>query len=441
METGVAMNVHPEAGLLGVVVLLVLLLSGMPIGIALGLVGLAGLALTLGLEPALIKSGVLVFETLTRYELGTLPLFMLMAHLCFVAKASRDFFDVASRFIGHRRGGLAIASVAGCAGFGSINGSSLATTATMGLVAVPEMRVRGYSDVLATGSVAAGGTLGQMIPPSAALIVFGIIAEQSIGALFTAAIVPGLTQMLSYFLVIALWVRWRPDIAPRLPRASWRERRAAARRIVDVSLLILVVTGGIVLGWITPSEAAAIGAAGALLLCLFRRRLTLKTLRRALEETLRTSGMIYLVIIGALIFAAFIGVTGTTEAIGAAIGGLALGREATMLLVAAFLLVIGSVLDGLALMLLTTPILLPLVTDLGLSAIWFGVFLVRAMEIGFVHPPIGMNLYVIRGVAPEVPIGRIFRGVIPFLAADLVHLVLLVVFPVVVLALPEWLGR
>jgi tripartite ATP-independent transporter DctM subunit len=196
-----------------------------------------------------------------------------------------------------------------------------------------------------------------------------------------------------------------------------------------------------VLGWVTPSEAAAVGAAGALLVCLLRGRLTVAALRDALEDTLRTSGMIYLVIIGALIFAAFIGVTGLTEAIGTAIADLQLGTIGTMLLVAVFLLVIGSVLDGLALMLLTTPILLPLVADLGLSAIWFGVFLVRAMEIGFVHPPIGMNLYVIRGVAPEVPIGRIFRGVLPFLAADLVHLVLLVVFPAIVLGLPEWLGR
>jgi C4-dicarboxylate transporter DctM subunit len=437
----IAMIDRPGAGLTGVIVLLMLLLGGMPIGIALGLVGLGGLALTLGLEPALIKSGVLVFETLTRYELGTLPLFMLMAHLCFAAEASRDFFDVASRFFGHRRGGLAIASVAGCAGFGSINGSSLATTATMGLVAVPEMRGRGYSDVLATGSVAAGGTLGQMIPPSAALIVFGIIAEQSIGALFTAAIVPAVTQMLSYFLVIALWARRRPGIAPRLPLASWPERRAAARRIMDVGVLAIVVTGGIVLGWITPSEAAAVGAAGAMVLCLLRRRLTFDALRRALEGTLRTTGMIYLVIFGALIFAAFISVTGLTEAIGTAIAGLDLGTVPTMLLVAAFLLAIGSVLDGLALMLLTTPILLPLVADLGLSAVWFGVFLVRAMEIGFVHPPIGMNLYVIRGVAPEVPIGRIFRGVLPFLVTDLVHLVLLIVFPIIVLGLPEWLGR
>jgi len=432
---------QPAIGLAGVLVLLLLLLSGMPIGVALGVAGLGGLVLVLGFEPALIKSGVVVFETLTRYELGTLPLFMLMAHLCFVGEASRDFFTLASRLFGHRRGGLAIASVAGCAGFGSINGSSLATTATMGLVAVPEMRARGYSNALATGSVAAGGTLGQMIPPSGALIVFGIIAEQSIGTLFTAAIVPGLTQMLSYFLVIALLVRWRPDIAPRTGKASWAERRAALRGVIDIGILVIVVTGGIVIGWITPSEAAAVGAAGALLICFRRRKLTRQSLRRAVEDTLRTSGLIYLVLIGALIFAAFISVTGLTEAIGTAIAGLGLGPVATMLLVAIFLLLIGSVLDGLALMLLATPILLPLVADMGLSAIWFGIFLVRAMEIGFVHPPIGMNLYVIQGVVPDVSIGRIFKGVVPFLAADLLHLILLVVFPVIALGLPGWLAR
>jgi C4-dicarboxylate transporter DctM subunit len=427
-------------GLLGVCALLALLMMGMPIGIALGLVGMVGLAFTLGFEPMLIKSAVVFFETVTRYELGTLPLFMLMAHLCFAANASRDFFDVAARMFGHRRGGLAVASVAGCAGFGAINGSSLATTATIGLVALPEMRSRGYSDALATGSVAAGGTLGQMIPPSGALIVFGIIAEQSIGTLFTAAIVPGVTQMLSYFLVIALLVRWRPDIAPSLPRASWAERRAALRRMLDIGILVLAVIGGIALGWVTPPEAAAVGAAGALLICFWRGQLTWASLRRALEDTLKTSGLIYLVVIGALIFSTFIGVTGFTDVIGAGIEGLGLGPVATMLLVALFLLLVGSVLDGLALMLLTTPILLPLVQGMGLSPIWFGIFLVRAMEIGFVHPPIGMNLYVIRGVAPDVPLARVFKGVLPFLAADLVHLALLVVFPVLALGLPQLLS-
>jgi C4-dicarboxylate transporter, DctM subunit len=211
--------------------------------------------------------------------------------------------------------------------------------------------------------------------------------------------------------------------------------------MADIGLLVVVVTGGIVLGWVTPSEAAAVGAMGAFIICLIRRRLTLTTLHKALTDTLKTSGLIYLVIIGALVFAAFISVTGLTDSIGTAIGALGFGPVGTMLLVAVFLLVVGSVLDGLALMLLTTPILLPLVADLGLSPIWFGIFLVRAMEIGFVHPPIGMNLYVIQGVAPDVPLTRVFKGVVPFLLADLVHLVLLILFPVIAMGLLDWVGR
>ncbi len=431
----------PETGLVGILILFALLFLGVPIGVALGLVGIGGLIVTLGLEPALIKAGVTTFETMLRYELGTLPLFLLMAQLCFSANASRDIFEAAARFLGHRRGGLAYAGVGGCAAFSAINGSSLATAATIGMVALPEMRKRGYSDALATGSVAAGGTLGQMIPPSGALIVFGIIAEVSIGTLFTAAIIPGITQMLFYFAAIWLVVRWRPHIAPASPRAGWRERWEAARRIIDIFLLILIVIGGIALGWFTPTEAASVGAVGALAIAAMRRRLTWASVYDALSETLRTSGLIYLVVIGALIFSVFVSVTGLADAIGAAIGGLGTGPLTTMLLIAVFLLLLGSVLDGLALMLLTTPILLPIVVAQGLSPIWFGIFLVRAMEIGFVHPPIGMNLYVIQRIAKDVPLARIFKGVLPFLASDLLHLLALILFPAIVLWLPQWLGQ
>lgn len=431
----------PLVGAAGILGLFVLLVAGVPIGVALGLAGFGGLCWLLGLEPALIKSGVILFETLSRYDLGVLPLFLFMAHLCFAANASRDFFAAAARFFGHRRGGLALASVGACAGFGAVSGSSLATAATIGLVALPEMRQRGYSDALATGAVAAGGTLGQAVPPSGALIVFGIIAEQSIGKLFTAAIVPALLQMLLYFCAIACICRLRPSVAPPTARASWGERCQALLRVGDLALLVLLVIGGIAVGWFTPSEAAAVGSVGALALCAWRRRLSRHALGEALAETLRTSGMIYLVLVGALIFSVFISVSGVTGAVSSVLALAGGNRLATMFLIAAVLLALGSLLDGLALMLLTTPILLPIVQELGLSPIWFGIFLVRAMEIGFVHPPIGMNLYIIKGIAPDVPLGRIFKGVLPFLAADFVHLLLLILVPAIALALPRALGQ
>jgi C4-dicarboxylate transporter DctM subunit len=431
----------PLVGFLGVLVLLIVLTAGVPIGVALGLVGMAGMWLLLGLEPALIKSSVILFDTLSRYELGVLPLFLFMAHVCFAANASRDFFDAAARMIGHRRGGLALASIGGCAGFGTISGSSLATAATIGLVALPEMRKRGYSDELATGAVAAGGTLGQMVPPSGALIIFGIIAEQSIGRLFTAAIVPAITQVLLYCLVIVILCYFKPNIAPATERATWAERRQALLRIVDIGLLVLVVIGGIALGWFTPPEAGSVGALGALLLCAWRKRLNVSSLGHAIRQTLRTSGMIYVVIIGALIFSVFISLTGIAEQVSVLLASVSGNRIVSLLVMAALLLLLGSVLDGLALMLLTTPILLPIIQQMGLSPIWFGIFLVRAMEIGFVHPPIGMNLFVIHGIAKDVSIGRIFRGVVPFLIADFVHLLLIIFVPALVLALPKALGQ
>lgn len=429
------------SGSIGVVALLVLLTLGVPIGVAMGIVGMVGLMILLGPEPAIIKSGVVLFETISRYELGVLPLFLLMAHLCFAAGASRDFFDAASRMIGHRRGGLALASIVGCAGFGAVSGSSLATAATIGLIGLPEMRKRGYSNALATGSIAAGGTLGSMIPPSGALIVFGILAEQSIGKLFTAAIVPAITQAMFYMLTIVLLCRWRPSIAPAAARAPWSERRAALLRTADLAGLVVIVLGGIALGWFTPTEAASVGAVGSLALCAWRRALSWKTLREALAETLRTTGMIYAVIIGALIFSVFMSFTGLADQVAALMEGLGGGQMLAVVVMTVLLLLLGSVLDGLALMLLTTPILLPIVVNLGLSPIWFGIYLVRTMEIGFVHPPIGINLYVIQGIAKDTPLSRIFKGVVPFLAADFVHLCVLIAVPALALALPEWLNR
>jgi tripartite ATP-independent transporter DctM subunit len=427
------------SGALGVGALLALLALGVPIGVAMGLVGLVGMTLLLGLEPALIKSSVVFFETVTRFELGVLPLFLLMANLCFAAGASRDFFSAAASLVGHRRGGMAIATIAGCAGFGAVSGSSLATAATMGQIGLPEMRRRGYSTAFAAGSVAAGGTLGSLTPPSGALIVFGIIAEQSIGRLFTAAIIPVITQALLYIAAIVLLCRIRPSIAPPSQRVSWRERGVAILRVLDLAALVAVVLVGIAVGWFTPTEAASIGATLSLVLCAVRKRLSWDSFGEALALTLKTSGMLYVVIVGALVFAAFMSFTGLAEQIASLVHGMNTGPVVTVIIIAVLLLLLGSVLDGLALMLLTAPILLPITNTLGISPIWFGIFFVRTMEIGFVHPPIGINLYVMHSIAPDIPIGRVFKGVVPFLAADFVHLALLIAIPGMALALPGWL--
>lgn len=423
-------------GLIGIVVLLAMLAGGVPIGVGLLLVGLGGLAVMISPEAALVKGGVVSFEIISKYELGVLPLFLLMAHICFAAGASRDFFDVAAKFVGHRRGGLALASIGGCAGFGAISGSSLATVSTISSVALPEMRRAGYHPGFASGALAAGGTLGSLTPPSGALIVFGIIAEQSIGKLFAAAIVPGVTQALSYLVTIVLLCAFNPALGPATARVPWRERLPALRKVADIFLLILFVIGGLMLGWFTPTEAASVGVVGALALLTLRGGLSRMALAEALRSTLRTAGMIYVVIIGAMIFATFISVTGITEALSGAVTDLHASPVVAILMMTLVLLLLGSFLDGVALMLLTTPIFLPIAQQLGYSPIWFGIFLVRTMEIGFVHPPLGLNIYVIQGIAKDLSLGTIFRGVIPFLAADFLHLGLLIGVPALALWLP-----
>lgn len=429
--------IAPEAiGGIGILLLLGALALGVPIGVGLGLVALAGLSLLLSPEAALIKAGVVTFGTISQYELGVLPLFVLMAHLCFAAGASRDFFDVAARFVGHRRGGLAMASIGGCAGFGAISGSSLATVATITSVALPEMRKANYAPSFATGALAAGGTLGSLVPPSGALIVFGIIAEQSIGKLFAASIIPFVTQALFYVVAIAILCRINPALGPGTARVSWRARLAGLVKVIDVLALIVFVIGGLFVGWFTPTEAASVGSVAALLLCWWRGRLSLRAVAGALDATLRTTGMIYLVVIGAMLFATFISVTGLADGLAHLVTSLHAGPTVAIVAMAAVLLVLGSFLDGIALMLLTTPIFLPIVQDLGMSPIWFGIFLVRTMEIGFIHPPLGLNVYVIQGIAKDIPLPTIFRGILPFLLADFCHLALLIVFPMLALWLP-----
>ena len=427
-------------GFLGIAALLILLTLGVPIGIGLGAVGLAGIAIIISPEAAVIKGGVIAFEVVTKYELGVLPLFLLMAHLCFTAGASRDFFDVAARFVGHKRGGLAIASIAGCAGFGAISGSSLATVATVGSAALPEMRRAGYQPGFAAGALAAGGTLGALIPPSGALIVFGIIAEQSIGKLFAAAIIPGLTQALFYMVAITILCNLKPELGPRSERVGWADRLRSLGKIADVALLILFVIGGLMIGWFTPTEAASVGVVAAFALCAVRGAFNRKAIAEAVTNTLRTTGMIYIIIIGAMLFATFVSVTGIADLMSSTVRDMHASPLLAICVMTLLLLVLGSFLDGLALMLLTTPIFLPIAIELGYSPIWFGIFLVRTMEIGFVHPPLGLNVYVIQGIGKDIPLGAIFRGIVPFLIADFFHLALIIAVPALTLWLPSIAG-
>ncbi len=433
--------IAPELiGLFGIFVLLLMLAVGIPIGVGLALVGLGGLAILISPEAALVKAGVVSFEIISKYELGVLPLFLLMAHICFAAGASRDFFEIAAKFVGHRRGGLALASIGGCAGFGAISGSSLATVATISSVALPEMRKANYHPGFAAGALAAGGTLGALIPPSGALIVFGIIAEQSIGKLFAASIIPGATQALFYMATIILLCAFNPALGPATTRVPWGERLRSLRRVIDIAALIIFVIGGLMIGWFTPTEAASVGVVGACILLALRGCFSLAVIGEAMRTTLRTTGMIYVIIIGALIFATFISVTGITDALSGAVTDFHANPVIAIIVMAAVLLLLGSFLDGVALMLLTTPIFLPIAVQLGYSPIWFGIFLVRTMEIGFIHPPLGMNIYVIQGIAKDLSLGTIFRGIIPFLAADFVHLALIIALPSVTLWLPQLVG-
>ncbi|OYX50131.1 MAG: C4-dicarboxylate ABC transporter permease [Sphingomonas sp. 32-66-10] len=427
-------------GLIGILALLGLLTLGVPIGVSLALTGVVGLMVMLSPEAALVKAGVVVFDVAQKYELGVLPLFLLMAHLCFAAGASRDFFDVAARFVGHRRGGLGLASIAGCAGFGAISGSSLATVATVGSAALPEMRRAGYNPGFAAGALAAGGTLGALIPPSGALIVFGIIAEVSIGRLFTAAIIPGFSQALFYMIAIAILCWFKPELGPRSVRVGWCERMRGLLGILDILVLVVFVIGGLMIGWFTPTEAASVGVIVAFILMGIRGAFNREAIADSFAKTLSTTGMIYLIIFGAILFATFISVTGIADLMSNTVRAMDASPIVVVIVIALMLLVLGSFLDGLALMLLTTPIFLPIVLELGYSPIWFGIFLVRTMEIGFVHPPLGLNVYVIQAIGKDIPLGQIFRGIVPFLIADFFHLAMIIAFPVVTLWLPSVMG-
>lgn len=423
--------------LIGFAAIFGLALLRFPLAFAMGLVGVVGIGLTRGWQPALASTAQVVYETGFAYTLSVIPLFILMGNFVARAGLAHELFQAAYAFIGHFRGGLAHATVAACAGFGAICGSSIATAATMSKVAYPSMKKLGYSDSLATGVMAAGGTLGIMIPPSTIMVIYGIITETSIGKLFAAGVIPGvLTALLMMASIV--WMTGRdPEHAPPGERSTWPERWQALRGIWGVVLLVIVVLGGIYGGIFTATEGAGFGAAGAFLFALARRRLTWAILFQVLVESARTTGMLFTLLIAATMFANFVNFTTMPGDLKDWITHL--GLSPTMIIVAMMFIyiVLGTVMEELTMVLLTIPLFFPIVTSLGFDPVWFGVLIVMIVQIGLISPPVGMNLFVLNSLLPGVGLGAIFRGCWPFVVVMIGVLGLLIAFPGLSLWLPS----
>ncbi|MGD9862864.1 MAG: TRAP transporter large permease [Pseudodonghicola sp.] len=415
--------------LIGLAVLLILAFLRIPIAFVMALVGFVGMAWVNSPMAALYNVGQTAFDAAINYELSVVPLFVLMGNFVARARLAAELYNASNAFLGHRKGGLAMATVVACGGFSAICGSSLATAATMSKVAMPSMRRFGYSDALATGSIAAGGTLGILIPPSVMLVMYGILTQQSIGKLFAAGILPGAVGMVFYLLAVR-WVTWRrPHEGPAAEPQSWPERLRALRNVWGVLVLFVVVMGGIYGGVFSPTEAAGIGALGSFLFALLRGALNWKVFWEILEESVATTAMLFAVLIGALLFANFINFTDFPQGLVT----LAMQFSDTPWMVIAAVLVIyillGCVFESMSMILLTVPIFYPLVMQLGYDAIWFGIVVVVVTEISLITPPVGLNVFVLRGVLPDVSTGTIFKGVTPFWVADIFRLTLIVVVP------------
>lgn len=423
--------------LTGVACLFVLLFVGVPIGFGMAIIGFLGFFLIVGWEPALAMLGQITFETPMSYSLTVIPLFILMGNFIVYSRLAGDLYTAAYSFLGHRKGGLALATIAACAGFSSVSGSSLATVATVSKVAMPEMRRYHYSDSLAAGSVAAGGTLGILIPPSVALVLYGIITNNDIGKLFIAGILPGLLGFTLYMAAAYLVTRCRPEAGPQGPRMVWRDRFRALAGVWGIALLFIVVIGGIYFGLFTPTEAASIGASGAFLFALLRSSLTFRALIDVLIDSAQMSSKVFIILIGAILFSNFVNVAGFSSAVSRWIAHLHANPYFILIVIMMIYIVLGAFIESMSMMLLTLPIFYPIALNLGFDPIWFGILVVVVVEISLITPPLGLNVFVLRASLPDVPVTTIFRGVAPFVVADIVRLALLIAFPWIALVLPR----
>ncbi len=424
-------------GLVGVASLFILLALRMPVAIAMALVGVVGFGIMNGWSPAFSMLGDEAFVIANNYELIVIPLFILMGNFASTSGMSRDLYNAAYAWVGHWRGGLASATIAACAGFAALSGSSVASAITMGRVSLPEMRRYNYDSRLATGCIAAGGTLGILIPPSTGFIIYAILTEESIGRLFLAGVFPGLLLTALFMISIYIQTRINPDLGPAGPGVPMAEKFKSLGQASAMIVIVVVTIGGIYGGLFTPTEAAGVGAMLSFLLALVRGKINKASLSDVWLQTMRTTGLVFLILIGAHIFNPFLALTHIPSDLASLLSGADIPPMGIMLILMAAYIVLGSFLEGFAMLVLTLPIVHPLIISLGFDPIWFGVMIVIVIEIGLITPPVGVNVFVVKGIAGDVPLKTIFAGVIPFWIAMIVCIGLLMAFPEIALFLPE----
>jgi len=424
-------------GIIGIGFLVFIFLLGMPVGFAMAFVGFAGFCYLVTPEAGLSLLARDVFSSLSSHSLTVIPMFIFMGSIAFASGMSRRLYNAGYTIFGQMRGGLAMATIAACAGFAAMCGSTNATAAAMGRVSLPEMKRYNYDDSLATGSVAAAGSLGILIPPSTIFIVYGILTGESIGKLFVAGVFPGILLATLFIIVVSLLCLRNPSIAPRGAPTSWREKLAGLTGVIEMLVLFILVVGGLFLGWFSPTQAGGAGAAGALLIGLSRRQLNWHGFLFAIKDALRITCMVMVIVTGAIVFGHFIAISKIPLVLADWVGGLPLPSAAIMGLIVLMYLIGGCFMDALALITLTIPIIFPLVLTMGFDPIWFGVIIVLVTEMGVITPPVGVNVYVIKGIAKDVPLETIFKGIFPFLGALIVAVGILMAFPQIATFLPN----
>ena len=428
-------------GIIGIVLMLAIFMTRMPVAYVMALVGFIGFSLLISLQGGLTLLSRNIYESFSSYGLTTIPLFILMGQFAFNSGISRRLYDTAYKFMGSTHGGLAMATVAACTAFGAVCGSSPATAATMATVGLPEMKRYHYADELSTGCVAAGGGLGMIMPPSVVMIVYGVLTEQSIGALFVAGVIPAILMTILFISAITIWCRMAPKQGPCGESFTIRQKIRSLTGMVDTLLVFLLVMGGMFQGLFTPNEAAGVGAFGVLAVALLRRQMTWKGFVKSLNETLRTSCMVMFLIASAVVFGKFLAVTRIPFNLASWIGGFDLPPFLILTAIIAVYFIGGCVMDALALVMLTIPVFYPVVINLGYDPIWFGVIIVLVTQMGVITPPVGINVYVVYGVAKSavggIPLEKIFRGIIPFLIAVIAGIALMILFPQIILYLPN----